>query len=303
MKNILIIAALILTFSAFSFAQLPRESNGAMVQQTVGDTKITITYHRPSVKGRPIWGSLVPYGQVWRTGANDNTTFEVSRDVTINGQALAAGKYGFHTIPEKDQWTIIFNKVNNEWGSFKYDQKNDALRVKVAPMANSVMQEAFVFNFDSVSNRSTNVSFSWDKLKVGFTVDVGDVFGRTLEILRTNIANRKADDFRPFGQAANYVLTFKVKESYEEALVWLNTSIAAKEGYGNLNAKARLLYEMGKTKEAIEIGERAVTVGKAATPPVDTEEFETTLKEWKAKGMEKTMKSGRLTKTRGKNNE
>lgn len=283
MKKLIFTAIFVLTFSLLTFAQLPRESNGAMVQQTVGDTKVTIVYHRPSVKGRKVWGGLVPFGEVWRTGANDNTTFEVSRDVTINGQALAAGKYGFYTIPQKNEWTIIFNKVNDKWGTYQPLEKDDALRVKIAPSKTKTMQENFLFDFDSVTNRTTNVSFSWEYLKVGLTVDVGDVYGRTLATLRTNIESRKTDDVRPLGQAANYVMTFKIKESYEEALGWLNTSVSTKEGYGNLNAKARLLFEMGKTKDAIDTGERAVVVGKAATPAIDTKEFEKTLAEWKAK--------------------
>ena len=131
----------------------PRPSQKASVMQTIGVTDVTITYSRPGVKGRKIWGDppaelaagtatldnqntrpkdmvIVPYGHVWRTGANEATQFEVTDEVLINGQKLPAGSYSLHTIPGKDEWTIVFNGTANQWGSFNYDEKKDTLRVK-----------------------------------------------------------------------------------------------------------------------------------------------------------------------------
>src|SRR5918992_1151428 len=144
--------------SAFAQVRVPRPSQKASVTQTIGVTDVTITYHRPGVKGRKIWGDppagapagtatlddararpadavIVPFGRVWRTGANEATTFKVTDDVLINGQPLAAGSYSLHTIPGRDEWTIIFNKDDGQWGSFTYDEKKDALRVKAKPQA------------------------------------------------------------------------------------------------------------------------------------------------------------------------
>ena len=299
MKKIAFIALTITVLSIGAFAQiaLPRESQRQEIAQTVGDTKIVVVYHRPNVKGRQIWGCqtsdlipsgekkypcLVPFGQVWRTGANDNTTFEVSNDVTINGQKLPAGKYGLHTIPNQNEWLIIFNKVNNEWGSFKYDAKQDQLRVAAKPLA-SAFQETMSIDFDGVSPTATEVTIAWEKMRVPFTVDVGDVSGRTLTQIRAAIQNRKADNIRPLNQGANFVLASKIKNNYQEAIGWLDESLKVREAFETLNAKARLLAESGKRDEAIATAEKAIQVGKAAAPAADTSDLEKLLANWKAR--------------------
>lgn len=302
MKKVFILVGMLLLFFAlniFGQVALPRESNRQEIIQTVGDAKISIVYHRPNVKGRKnIYGCttteliqkgnntgpcLVPYGQVWRAGANENTTIEFSTDVTINGQPLPAGKYGFFAIPDKKEWTLIFNKVNNEWGAFTYKVEQDALRVKAVPVELKTPRETLMYEFESISNSSTNVMLSWEKTAISFTVNVGDFNGRVLGQLREAIKNAKVDDIRPLNQGASFILNSKMTSSYEEALGWLNKSVSIRETFGNLSGKARLLVEMGKTKEAIEAGEKAVQVGKAATPAANTADFEKTLAEWKAK--------------------
>ncbi len=300
-KTIYLVGILTLFFTANVFGQLafPRESNRQEIAQTVGDAKISIVYHRPNVKGRKnIYGCtspnviqkgnyndpcLVPDGQVWRTGANENTTIEFSTDVTINGQALPAGKYGFFAIPNKNEWTLIFNKVNNEWGAFTYKVEQDTLRVKVASIKSKTSRETLMYEFESISGNSTKVVLSWEKLMVPFTISVGDINSRMIEKIREAIKTAKADDMRTLNQGAGFVLNSKLAGNYEEALGWLNKSISIRETFGNLSSKARLLAEMGKTKEAIETGEKAVQAGKAANPPADTANFEKTLAEWKAK--------------------
>lgn len=301
MKKAFFVLSVILTLSFAAFAQqlpLPRESQRQEIAQTVGDTRISIVYHRPNTKGRKIWGCqaknvvpkanyeepcIVPFGQVWRTGANENTTFEVSRDVTINSQPLPAGKYGLHTIPGKNEWTVIFSKDNDDWGSFSYDEKKDALRVNAKPQIVKDMQETMSLGFDNMTATTTEVAVRWEKIRVPFTVNVGDVSGRTLTMIREAITNRKPDDVRPLNQGASYVLNSKLNANYEEAVGWLDTSIKTRETFGNLTAKARILAEMGKIKEAIETGEKAVAVGKAATPAINTADFEKTLNGWKSK--------------------
>ena len=302
MKKLFILVGMLMLFLASNiFGQIPviRESNRQEITQVVGDSKISIVYHRPNVKGRKnIYGCtttdviqkgnntgpcLVPFGQVWRSGANENTIIEFSTDVTINGQALPAGKYGFFTIPDKKEWTVIFNKVNNEWGAFTYKVEQDALRVKVAPVKLKTSRDSLMYEFESISNNSTNVILSWEKLAIPFTVNVGDINGRVLVQIRNAVKNAKADDMRILNQGAGFVLNSKMSANYEEALGWLDKSISIKETFGNLSGKARLLGEMGKTKEAIETGEKAVQVGKAATPVVNTADFEKTVNGWKAK--------------------
>ncbi len=116
---------------------LPQPSPEASVGQTVGLTEISIRYHRPAVNKRKVWGDLVPYGEVWRAGANENTSFTVSSPVKVESKALAAGTYGLHMIPTEKEWTVVFSKMSNAWGSFSYDPKEDALRVTVAPTSRS----------------------------------------------------------------------------------------------------------------------------------------------------------------------
>jgi hypothetical protein len=299
MRKLFFIASFVLLFSLSAFAQLalPRESQRQSISQSIGDTTLTIVYHRPNVKGRKIWGCqttdvlpkggvtypcLVPNGQVWRTGANENTTFEVSRDVMINGQPLTAGKYGFHAIPNQNEWILIFSKVNDAWGSFTYDQKNDALRVTAKPVQ-ADFQETLSYDVENITANSGQVVVRWEKLAVPFTVDIGDIQGRTLAQVREAIKNRKPDDVRPLNQGAGYVLSSKQKNSYEEAIGWLDESLKTRETFGTLATKARILAEMGKTQEAIALGEKAVQVGKAATPPANTADFERILAEWKTK--------------------
>jgi hypothetical protein len=278
---------------------LPRESQRQEITQTVGDGKVTIVYHRPNVKARTIWGCettdvvpiannlypcLVPYGQVWRAGANENTTIEFTRDVNINGKPLPAGKYGFHIIPTKTDWTLIFSSDNDKGGSFSYDEKRDALRVMVRP-AKSPMQETLVYEFENVTPNSTLVNLRWEKVAVPFTVDVGDIHGRSLAAIREAINARKDDDFRPLNQGASYIRTFKLKANYDEGLGWIDTSIAGRETIGNLNVKAGLLAEMGRFDEAVALGEKALGLAKAAATPSRSTiaSLEDSIKEWKAK--------------------
>jgi Protein of unknown function (DUF2911) len=153
-----------------------RVSPKATVSQTIGFTEVTITYSRPGVKGRKIWGELVPYNKVWRTGANEATKITFSKNVKINGEKLAAGSYSFFAIPGEKEWTLIFNKIPNQWGAFTYNELQDALRVKVKPTQNN-FHEWLMYSFSNMTvqpagkNNSAQVNLMWDKLKVPFKVE------------------------------------------------------------------------------------------------------------------------------------
>ena len=162
-----------------------RASPMASTSQTLGlDTEITIKYSRPAVKGRKVWGGIVPWGMAdgnqysdnkpypWRAGANENTTVTFSKDVMVEGEMLPAGTYGLHMIPAEDgEWTVIFNKVNNIWGSYQYNQDEDALRVSVTP-EEAPMQEWLTFGFDDNTPESTEVYLHWEELKVPIAIAV-----------------------------------------------------------------------------------------------------------------------------------
>lgn len=284
MKLKILLSAIIVLFGCsgvFAQLKLPRESQMQSVTQTVGDTNVTVVYYRPNVKDRKVFGELEKFGAVWRTGANDNTTFETSNDVKINGQLLPKGKYGLHTIPNKDEWTIIFNRVNNEWGSFKYDQKQDALRVTAKPLPIN-LQETMSIGFDNVKANTAEIVIAWERVKVPFTLDIGDVNGRVLTDVRQQVANAKTDDFRTPAQAAGWILSSKMTANYDEAMKWIDASLKTREGYGNLNTKARLLAAMNKKDEAIATAEKAIAAGKSTTPAADTSALEKMVAEWKA---------------------
>jgi len=245
----------------------PRGSQGQRISQKVGDAEIKIVYHRPNVKGRKIWGTkeekaLVPSGEVWRAGANENTTFEVTQNSTINGQKLPKGKYGFHVIPNADEWIIIFNKVNNAWGSFTYKKENDALRVTVKPQAGN-HQESLIYTIENVTGNSADVVLAWEKIRVPFKVDIGDVSKRLLNSARTQKVSIPL-------RAANYVLSSKLTQNYAEAISWVDnlvgTSKEGQPGYAQIHfnrgfVKSRLLAAMGKRQEAIALAEKTIALG------------------------------------------
>lgn len=272
--------ALLFVSNAFGQLSLPRDSQRAEVAQTVGDTRISLVYHRPNTKAREVWGKLVPYGEVWRTGANENTTFETNRDLKISGQTLPAGKYGLHAIPNKDEWTIIFNKVNDAWGSFTYKPENDQLRVNVKPQA-AEFAETMSIGLENIKATTADVVIRWEKVRVPFTVDVGDVNARVLGDIRGQMKSLKAGDSRSPIDAANYIYGQKMTANYNEAIEWLDASLKTKETAGALGLKANLLAETGKKAEAVAAAQRAVTVAKAANPKANTSELEKRIAEWK----------------------
>jgi hypothetical protein len=141
-----------------------RKSKNGLTTGTIDGVEVTLEYGRPSVRGRTIWGGLVPYGKVWRTGADEATTISLSVDVTVEGQSLAAGTYGLFTIPGEEEWTVVFNEVANQWGAFNYDAGKDALRVTTTPRESEFV-EAMTFEIDSSS-----VVLRWAELAVPFTV-------------------------------------------------------------------------------------------------------------------------------------
>lgn len=259
--------------ATFGQVTIPRESNYQEIAQVIGDTKISITYHRPNTKGRTLWGGLVPYGEVWRTGANNATTFEISNDVTVNGQLLKKGKYSLHSLPSEGDWQIIFNKVADQWGSFTYDEKQDELRVKATPVK-AEFRETMSITFENVVGSKADVTVRWGELAIPFTVEVGDFKARFVSdhIRRTN-ADRMT--------LANFVLTEKMTDSYEDALSWVEGVERTSKTYPVLSLKARLLNELGRKNEAIAAAEEAIKAGKAASPAANTRGLENMLKAWK----------------------
>jgi tetratricopeptide (TPR) repeat protein len=246
-------------FAQSALLDLPRDSQHAVLTQRVGVTDITINYHRPLVKGRKIFGSIVPYGQVWRAGANENTTITFTDSVTIEGQPLAAGTYGLHMIPNENEWTVIFSKMANAWGSFSYDQKEDALRVNVKPQG-TAFHEALTYEFDQPTADSAVAMLSWDKVAVPFkiAVNVHEAVERSLQKQMRGIAQYTWDGW---DDAANYWINEKT--NYEEALKDSDQSIAVERRFENLMTKSKALEGLGKKTEAASLREEALGLGNS----------------------------------------
>jgi hypothetical protein len=257
--------------------ELPRPSPKATVMQQVGLTEISIAYSSPGVKGRPIWGSLVPYGEVWRTGANEATTITFSTDATVAGKPVPAGTYGLFTLPGEKEWTVILNKGAKQWGAYEYKAEEDLFRFPVTPQA-APMSERMTFSFADTTFDSTVVTLAWEKLKIAFPVTV-DTQGRTLAAARTAIAAAKADDWRTPLRAANYCLDANV--NLEEARTWVAKSLAVQETMNGLLAKARFAALDGKKAEAIALAEKAIAVARKADPKADVSPAERYLADWR----------------------
>src|SRR6201981_3353593 len=225
---------------------IPRASQRGTVTQRLGLTDITITYHRPAVGGREIWGKIVPYGKVWRAGANDNTTIAFTDDVSIEGKPLARGTYGLHTIPDKDQWTIIFSKNSTSWGSFSDDQKEDALRVTVKPHPAESF-DMLTYVFDEVKPDSAAATLRWEKLAVPFRVSV-DTKTVVLKSIKNELRSGGGFTWSGYDEAAQGCLDNNY--NLEEALKWEDTSIQNEERFENFETKSRILDAMGRKDES-----------------------------------------------------
>jgi len=234
--------------------KIPRPSQHAVVTQTVGLTDVTITYSRPRVKGRTIWGALVPYDKVWRTGANEATMISFSDDVTINGQKLPKGTYSLHTIPEPDEWTIIFNSVADQWGSYSYDQSKDTLRVKSKAQP-AEFREWLTFDFPAVSNDSATVAMRWGGIAVPFTIGTNTT-ATVLANLRASTSAAAADDWQTSYRAATFAYDNKMDS---DATRWIEQSLKAKETMNNLWLRAQMYQRAGNKADAVRTGELALS--------------------------------------------
>lgn len=244
--------------SATIMLDLPRQSQHAVVTQRIGITDITINYHRPVANGRQIWGKVVPYGLVWRAGANENTTITFTDSVTIEGQPLDKGTYALYMIPGENQWTVIFSKTSSTWG-LVYNQEDDALRITVKPQI-AEFHNALAYDFDEVKPDSTEVTMRWDKIAAPFkvTVKVNDIVAASIQRQMHGIAQYY---WEGWDDAAGYLLANKI--NLNEALKDEDQSIQLEERFENLMAKSRILDSMGRKDAASEFRNKALDKANA----------------------------------------
>src|SRR5262249_24668936 len=234
---------------------------------------------------RPKDAPLVPWGHVWRAGANEATVIEATDDVLVNGQPLAAGRYELATVPSKDgDWTIIFNKDADQWGAFSYDAAKDVLRVKTKPQWGNDGVEFLTYTIDGVTNDSANVTLRWEKAVVPFTVKVPDVDAKALAHVRTAVAAAKPDDFATPASAGGYAKSIKAMDDatkfYDQALKAVDLRLKTKEDFTTLRSKFSILVNAGRTPEALAIADKTVAAGKAEK--ADTSALEKRIADLKA---------------------
>ena len=281
MRRYLLLLATVIVLLSTADAQLTTLPDGgnkkATVSERIGITDVVISYNRPGVKGREgkIWGQLIPAGfndpgfgtskaAPWRAGANENTTIQFSDDVKIEGQPLAAGKYGFFVAYAPDECTLIFSKNSTSWGSFFYDDKEDALRVKVKPVALDKSVEWLKYEFTDETENSATIALEWEKLSIPFKVEV-DYVKTQLESFRRELRSEK--NFNPgwqsFVQAAQFTANRNL--DLEEGLQWANRAISepfvGQPNFTTLSTKAALLYKLNRPAEADSIMKQAVPMG------------------------------------------
>lgn len=248
---------------------LPRQSQHALVSQRLGITDINISYHRPLVNKRKVWGDLVPYGQVWRAGANENTTIEFTDPVTIEGKPLGKGVYGLHMIPGQDQWVVIFSNNHTSWGSFTYKEAEDALRVTVKPQPGDY-HEALTYDIDQPTKDSAIVTMRWEKVAVPFKVGV-NVDELVQQSLNNQLRGLAQYTWMSWDDAGNYLLANKM--DLNQALKYEDESIKQEERFDNLLTRSQILNAMGKKEEARATENQAL----AKASPLQTHMFARTL--------------------------
>ncbi|MEY3678110.1 MAG: hypothetical protein RI924_251 [Bacteroidota bacterium] len=260
MKKIIIVCIGLLSMAGIADAQglrLPAASTTQSIQQDFGLGSIKLTYSRPNVKGRNIFGSLIPFGQVWRTGANAPTKITFADAVLVEGQAVPAGEYALYTIPGKDEWTIILSKNTKLWGAMGYQQADDLLRVKVKTLGLNNSVETFNIGFENVQASSCELQLSWDKtlvpVRISTEIDSKIMAGIDAAMQGSN---------KPFYQAASYY--FDNNKDLNKAYEWIKEATAANaKAYWVEHLKAKIELKLGLKSQAIESAKRSSAVAEA----------------------------------------
>jgi Protein of unknown function (DUF2911) len=264
MKKLIVAAAALIGFTVTDAQSLttPQASPTQTIKQNFGLSSIELSYSRPGIKGRKVFGDLVPYGQVWRTGANNATTLTFGEEVTIGGTKVPAGKYGLLTIPGEKEWTIIISKQTDVTSPDAYKQDQDVVRIKATPMPMPFPIETFTISFDEVKSNSLTMGLLWDNLYVPVPIST-DVDSKVMKSI-DNIMNK---DNKPYYQAAMYY--YDSGKDLNQALTWVNKAVDA-----NPNAqpwvhtlKTRILAKMGKKEDAMAAAKNAIRVANETKFP------------------------------------
>lgn len=277
---IAVLFCLVLNQQANAQIKLPQASPAAMVKQTIGLTDITVRYHAPGVKGRQIFGSLVPYGKLWRAGANEATLITFEDDLFLNHERVPAGTYSFFILPENEtDWNIVLNKDTTLWGLEGYSELNDVAYLRVTPKK-IPFQETLQFAFSDISTNTGTLNLSWENSQVSIRIET-EIEKKALANIEKALKVAAPDDWYTWAQAANYLLSRK--DQHEKALTYINKSIAIKENFYNNWVKARLYALNREYQVAANLSAKAMQLGPKEPESYQTyaREIETSYQEWK----------------------
>ncbi len=239
-----------------------RVSPPASVSQGLGIVQVKVDYHRPAVRDRGIWGGVVPFGQVWRAGANAATVLTLSHPAKLRGQELPAGSYALFVIPQTDRWTWVLNRKAAQWGAYAYKPEDDVLRFDT-PVRHAPHEEWLRYDLRIVDPQTLRLELRWEKVATDFDL-VFDTRGLYWKHLEETLAKAKPEDWVPWYQAALYC--FQQEIHLDKAHDWTDRSLIAKPTYSNLELKARLLRRLGQNQAALEHLDRALAMAKEGTP-------------------------------------
>jgi hypothetical protein len=261
MRALFSLAIVFSSATAYAQLKLPEPSPAATVEQTVGITEIKVVYHRPAINGRTIWGQLVPYNEPWRAGANENTTVTFSSDVKVGGKPLHAGTYGLHMIPTTKDWTIAFSNMTTAWGSFTYDQKEDAARITITPRTEATSQERLSYGFDDVTDTKATLALRWEKLAVPIAIEI-DTPKVVMASVRGELRGLAGFRPEPLTQAARYWL--RNGGNLDEAARFADSALQRGGGYQTHMIKAQILEKKGNAAGAADERTKAQAVATEA---------------------------------------
>ena len=283
MRSLLLAPAALCTLALTASAQIqaPAKSPKASFTESIGSTEITVDYCRPAVRGRTIFGDLVPYDEVWRAGANAATAISFSSDVKLAGQDIAKGRYAFFVTPQaKGPWKVILNSVDEQWGSYNRDPEKDVLTFEVEPTS-CAHQEYLRIAVDPTAMGKGEMSLAWDKTRIAFPISV-DVHKVMTARITEAISKAGPEDWQVYYQAASY--HYDNKLDLMQAMTWVNKSVEIEQQPQNLVLLANLRHETGDTAEAIPPMKRAIELAKPLGERAANyiKRLESTIKEWEA---------------------
>lgn len=264
MKQKIAFTLAFLLFSLVSFAQqiqMPQASPSAKIAQKVGLTDVTVDYSRPSTKDRKIFGELVPYGQVWRTGANGATVLSFSTDVLIDGKTIPAGQYALYSIPGKSEWTMILSKNIKLWGAIGYDQNDDVIRFNVEPVKLKRKNETFEISFANMTDTGSDLSLKWENTRVDFRIET-EVDPLVMAQIKEYIIDGESTDPSLLYSAASYYYTND--KDINQAYNWINESVEQDPKYWTMHLKAKIEAALGKKTNAVETAAEAIDLAEEA---------------------------------------